>query len=193
MNEVVDAAIGGSLSVTELDPITARGYCTWQSGVRRLREIGLKKQFLVSNESNVPWIVDKKRGNRFTVVITVEATGENEAIPSNLRVKGVATLQAIKNNSNLLFDYADLPQMTKPAQTPPSQLTFFRSWYLCIHLDGTLATAELSFPISMNQGFFSEYDERIMVRSIEESGLPLSVVELDDSIGKEIEIKVSKK
>lgn len=161
--EVVDAMLAGRFSCTDNDPISAPGWMAWKEGTRRMREIGRRHGFEISDEDQIPWLIDKNRGRRFSVVSTDDATGLEHRIPQNRNRKGAATDRVVAANDAMLFEASEIPEVLKPLSVGRPSSGFVQSWYLCVYTDGEIVTAELSCPTATEGGYFIDFNERIIL------------------------------
>ena len=190
--EVVMAAVTARKSCTGNDPLSAPGWMSWKEGSRRLREMLLPKGFLRSNDDGVPWVIDPKSGARFCVVNTNDGTGLLEREPQQSSKKGPATNRAVSRNSAPLFEAMGLKEPAVEASTVRQPFTQ-QAWYLCVYCEGDVIRAELSLPVSMSDGYFERFQERIFILGPNDGQLVVRREERPSPDGGEFDIPVSRK
>ncbi len=161
--EVVYAMVAGRNGCTANDPVCAPGWVAWKDGVRRIREIGATKGWRRADIDQVPWTIDVERGMKFTVVNSNEAAGVEEHDPQNRSKRGAAAERAVQANAEQLsLAFPDMP-IDRGEAALPDRLMETMSWYLFVFSEGDTIRAELSCPIGMSCGFFSQFKERIFL------------------------------
>lgn len=190
--EVVAAMVAARNGCTENDPNGAPGWMAYKDGTRRMREIGLPKGMHKSDDDQIPWVLDTKRGIRFAVSNTDDGTGDEHAIPQNRSKKGPATDRAVGRNQGWLFDELELADNVVPlSMARRRQPGIIVSWYLCVYVEGDEVRAELSCPTAVESGFFTNFMERLVL--VGRGGGDLVRRRGDDPAPQEFDIPVSKK
>jgi hypothetical protein len=160
--EVIAASVAGRNSVTLNDPPGSAGWCAWQQGTRRLREIGGLIGMERDDSDQISCILDRKRNIRIAVANTDEGTGLENSKPINCSKKGAATDRLVSANSmgsfGILWEEARNVISLQPRNIKNAVL-----WYLCIYSDGDMVRAELSCPTICESGFLREFSERIII------------------------------
>jgi len=192
--EVVGAMVAARNSCTDNDPSSAPGWMAWKEGTRRLREIGRPKGLQKDEESHLPSLIDLRRRLRFAVSNTDDGTGVEFRIPQNRSKKGPATDRLVDSNQASLFDGIEFSEKVvalKPGAIEPGGVV---AWYLCVYSEGDEVRAELSCPLSVEAGFFSDFYERIVLVGPDDGwgGVKVRRDQPDDH-GSEFDIPVSRK
>jgi hypothetical protein len=161
---VVRAAVAAVGNCTENDPPTARGYECWRAAVRVLREIHRSLGWEKDDASNFSTIVNKQGRIKIAVANTDDATGNPKVLPINRSRKGANSDRASQINQLAL----PFPEFQSEIQSGDSKGSDYATWYLCIYVDGDKIRAELSLPTRLESGYFTEWEERIMLISSDE-------------------------
>jgi hypothetical protein len=163
-----------------------------KEGSRRLREIGRAKGLQKAEIDQIPCVVDLKRKLRFSVSNTDDGTAiPFPRIPQNCSKKGPGTDRVVTDNQGSLFDYLDAPIKVVPLSMARPQPGIIVSWFLCTYCAGDEIRAELSCPIGVQAGFFTDFMERIVLIGPEDAGASSRRVLPDD--GPEFDIPVKRK
>jgi hypothetical protein len=189
--EVVSAMVSARHSCTDNDPSSAPGWMSWKEGTRRLREIGRAKGLHKEEFDQIPCVFDIGRKLRFSVSNTDDGTAIETCIPQNRSKKGPGTESAVTGNQRSLFDGFDgfFEKVTPISRISP-QPGIIVSWFLMVYCEGDEVRAELSCPISVEGGFFADFQERIVLVGPDD-GDGIRRRSPDD--GPEFEIPVSRK
>lgn len=163
--EVVVAMVAARNSCTANDPSSAPGWMSWKEGVRRLREIGCPMGLDKDETDQVPSVIDRERGLKFTVSNTDDCTGREieGRVPQNRSKKGPATDRAVNNNQGSFLAALDATMKVVPLSMAKRQPGSLVSWYVCTYAEGDEVRAELSCPVSCEAGYITDYIERIML------------------------------
>lgn len=183
----VVAAVAAVGACTENDPPTARGYDAWRSALRRLREVLLPQGWEKDDTGNFSTVVNHSARTRIAVVNTDDATGNQSRYPVNRSRKGVNSDRASRINQRVL----PFPEWI---ETEPDDAVIpgYATWYLCIYVEQNVVRAELSLPTRLDNGFFADWKERIMLVSTEDEWVDGINPEGDDD-GPVFEVPVSRK
>lgn len=162
--EVVGSMVAARNGCTENDPLSAPGWMAWKEGTRRMREVGRPKGLVKDDSDQVPSLLDAERNLRFLVSNTDDVTGIEHPYfqPQNRSKRGPATERAVAINNGSLFDYMDAPVVV-PISRVHRGAGGFISWYLCVYHNGDEVRAELSCPVAVENGFFADFRERIIL------------------------------
>ncbi|WP_046658345.1 hypothetical protein [Lysobacter capsici] len=161
--EVVYAMVAGRNGCTANDPVSAPGWMAWKEGVRRIREIGATKGWRRTEIDQVPWTIDVESGVKFTVLNSNEAAGVKEQDPQNRNKRGAAAERAVQTNVDQLnLAFPDMP-FDQGEAALPDRLLETVSWYLFVFCEGDTIRAELSCPVGIAGGFFTQFKERIFL------------------------------
>lgn len=191
--EIVKAAVVGYSGCTDFDPPTARGYATWQMGVRRAREVLCPQGWIADDTGGLSTVVNDELGIRIAVINTDDATGRAGSIPQNRSRKGAMCESAVTSNQ-LCFPEADQWPLVS-SNGVVRDLSGFVTWHLCLYIAGRdrlVVRAELSAFTEVTSGYFSAFRERLLV--VGDGDWDQVGVEPDiDDLGPEFEIEVRRK
>lgn len=192
--EVADAMVRARRSCTDNDPSSAPGWMAWKEGTRRLREIGRSKGLQKAEFDQIPCVVDEKRKLRFSVTNTDDGTAIEDRTPQNRSKKGPGTEHAANDNQGSLFDYLDKPEKIVPLSRAKPMPGIIVSWFLLTYCEGDEIRAELSCPISVDGGFFTDFYERIvLIGPADDDSGGVRRTAPDDDGGSEYDIPVRRK
>jgi hypothetical protein len=193
--EVVDAMVSARNDTTENDPSSAPGWMAWKDGTRRLREIALPMGWQRDETNNVPSIINLEKGLKFAVCNTDDGTGIEGRSPQNRTKKGPATDKMI-SEQGWLFPPSDASTIV-PFQGTKQSAGSLTAYYLCVYHEGDGVRAELSCPTDVQAGYFSDFNERILLISSGDDYRGIKLVpdkQGDESNGaSEFEIPVARK
>lgn len=193
--EVVGAMVAARNSCTENDPSSAPGWMAWKDGSRRMREIGRSNGLVKDDAEQVPSVIDYNRGLKFSVANTDDMTGIEKPYqyPQNRSKKGPALDRAVTANFGSLFDFMDEePSKVIPLSRLKRMPGMLVSWYICTYSEGDDVRAELSCPVAVENGFFKDFHERIILIGPDGPVLPVGRKK-DDDPSEEYDIPVTKK
>lgn len=190
--EVVGAMVAARNGCTENDPSSAPGWMAWKEGTRRLREIARPMGLEKDEADQIPSVIDVQRGLKFAVSNTDDGTGVESRIPQNRSKKGPATDRVIYDNQGLLFNATDIPANVVPLSMARKQPGIIVSWYLCVYCEGDEVRAELSCPVVLEGGYFTNFIERIVLISGDDDGGPKLRHDLPED-ESEFDIQVTRK
>jgi hypothetical protein len=194
---VAEAMALAKAECTDNDPFGSRGWRGYQMGSRRLREthVGIKVavgEWVKDDKDQVPSIVNEKAGVRIVVCNTDVGTALKDKLPQNNSKKGAANERAIDANQFSFMEELDKSVTPiKASEKIPSIITY----YLCCFADGEELRAELSCPVSYENGFFDDFVERIFLTggdtgTFEPTKLPKPG---EDGDGSDYQIPVTRK
>jgi hypothetical protein len=190
--EVAESMVAARFSCTENDPSSAPGWMSWKDGTRRMREIGSLKGLTKADIDQIPCIIDTKRKLKFSVSNTDDGTAIEGRTPQNHSKKGPGTDRAVTGNQGSLFDPKDAPVV--PLSKMKAQPGLLVSWFLLVYVDGDDFRAELSCPVEIEGGFFTDFSERIVLTGPNGSGgVKKRSDEPDDGNPMEFDIPVTRK
>jgi len=188
--EVVDSMVLARNSCTENDAPGAPGMRAYFDGTRRLREVGCQHPgWEASNDHNIATIYNRERGLRIAVCNSDDGTGVMGGQPQNRSKKGSATEWAV-NGMQLTLDLL-LDEAT-------NVIAFERAkggvqiWYLYVYASGDSVRAELSYPSKIENGFFVDYYERIILIGSDEDQVGM-VQHAAEQGADDLEINVTRK
>lgn len=189
--EVVGTMVSARRNCTENDPSSAPGWMAWKDGTRRIRELATPRGLVRAEVDQIPCVLDSKRHLRFSVTNTDDGTAIKGRTPQNRSRKGAATDRVVSINQTSLFDYAGVPLKVIPLSSSKPQPGLTVSWFLCVYCEGEEIRAELSCPVEVEAGFFSEFSERIILIGPDDEGAPVRREIPDD--GEQFDIPVTRK
>lgn len=187
--EAVKAAVSAVNDCTDNDPPAARGWEGWRAATRRLREIHRTFGWVKDDTSNFSTIINHKASIKLAVANTDEFTGNAQVHPTNRSRKGANADRASKINQ------ATLPFVEWQSETEPQTAVIpgYATWYLCLYVEGDRVRAELSLPTRMENGFFAEWSERVILVSSDDDWHGSKLPSFDDDEGPEFEVIVQRK
>jgi hypothetical protein len=196
--EVIEAMLAARADCTPNDPPGARGWSSWRMGTRRMREEFLVEDGWERDETDqISSIVNKKLGVRIVVANTDNATGiDHEGyIPQNSSKKGTVTDRAVHANQMSFMDKLDESLNVVTLKTSAKAFGPIITFYLCVYNEGDEFRAELSCPVGLDGGFFTDFVERIFLNSSDDGdGGPVRRrAGGDDDGGSEFDIPVTRK
>jgi hypothetical protein len=159
----IDAMVGGRASCTLNDAPSAPGYMSWNYGTRRMREELIPLGWERSEEGQLSSVYNRKLNIKLIVCNTDEGTGLPDRAPAQRSKKGLATELAVYGNQVLV------QQNFMPALEPTMSWVPRRAgdqpvcWYLCVCDMGSFIRAELSCPVSIEDGYFTGFIERLVL------------------------------
>jgi len=168
-----EAMVSARADCTQNDPPGAPGWSAWRMGTRRLREVMLTEPDWEKDEGDqISAIVNKKLGVRLAVANTDDATGLdiNGRLPQNRSKKGAATDRVVQANQGSFMDALDASLKVVPLKTRTKPSGPIITWYICVYNDGDVVRSELSCPSSLDNGFFTDFVERIFLDDMDEGG-----------------------
>jgi hypothetical protein len=159
----IEAMVGGRASCTLNDPPSAPGYMSWSYGTRRMREELSSLGWERNEEGQLSSVYNSKLNIKLVVCNTDEGTGMMDRSPAQRSKKGLATELAVYGNQVFV------QQNFMPALESTMNFVSRRvddqpvSWYLCVYDMGNVVRAELSCPVSIEDGYFLDFSERIIL------------------------------
>lgn len=160
--EVVHAMVAGRNGCTANDPASAPGYMSWKQGTRRMREIGLSKGLRAVDVEQVPWTLDLERHLRFAVVNSDDATGLRDSVPQNRNKRGPAAERAVEVNAHQ-YQLFPISAVDTTEQVTKLRALGTVAWYLFVYASEDEVRAELSCPVAIEGGYFTDFVERIFL------------------------------
>ena len=155
----IKAAVAAVGSCTADSPPGAPGWMSWHGAVVRLRQEFRRHGWEKDDTANFATIVHPAHTVRIAVAGTDDATGNPRIYPTNRSRKGGLGQQAVSINQLRL-------PLGDGAMMPFRKAELGRStWYLCLWISGEHVRAELSLPVLCPNGYFADWDERILLVS----------------------------
>ena len=149
---VVQMAVSARADAVAHDPVTAPGTLSYIYGTRGIRDIFAAKGWTPDCTFGIESIYDPKTGTKVIFQNTDSACDDRN--PKAISAKGRASEMAIMLASKCL-----IPDMEEERQKRLRGPV----WYLCVFANGDDVRAELSRPLSVEDGQFSGFIERIFI------------------------------
>jgi hypothetical protein len=159
--EVVRACVSGAGNVTENDPPGTHGWETYRFGVRRFREVLRPEGWEKDNTEGLATVVNHQLRMRVAVANTDGNTGHVDKLPQNRTRKG-PTAERVAVANEALLPGVEWPLAQKPGDSGPS-IDGYATWHLCVYVDGDDVRVELSLLNEFESGFFTGWQERIIL------------------------------
>lgn len=142
------------------DPLSTSGQFAYIFGTRNLRGLFKRKGWVTHREENVEAVRNPKTGKRI-VYQSVDIAASKQRSPRSISAKGAGSRRIIDSAQGGLFPDDAVREAI------PDFLSRFRPeiWYLCVSVNGDDVCAEMSLPISLEDGNFSGFFERILIVS----------------------------
>ena len=142
---------------------------------------------------NLSTIVNHDLRIRIAVVNTDDGTSRLDGEPSNRSRKGARSERAANQNLQLRL-FPDPPDIERAIaeQMKADAASHYATWYLCQHIVGDMARAELSYPTTLSAGFLGGWKERIIL-SDENGPVGSKSREHDDGLTPDFEINVRRR
>jgi hypothetical protein len=159
LREAISAGLAVRSGCTDNHPTNFPGLAMWAEIVKRLRDVLLLDGWVKGEAKGLPLVV---RGDGMVAIAVAsgdDGTGsvDDAVVPSTRHPKGLATLEVVERNQLLPFDHIpELAQGGAPTST----------WLLLHCRRDDEIICELSHPVSMENGFVNEWDERIVLTPI---------------------------
>ena len=176
-----------AISRTANDAPNAAGFYQWNETLRALREELAAREFSRSNSRGYSTALRSDKRMAIAVSSGDEATGIARANPSTKQVKGPCTIAAVSSNAAQLELFPDAVLMPPPAGDEVECLT----WILLFHASGTELRAELSLPVTMDEGGqIRAWRERIILPAqLLDAGITIP----EPDFGPELEIAIQRR
>lgn len=159
--EVIRACVSGAGNVTENDPPGTQGWETYRFGVRRFREVLRREGWEKDNTDGLATIVNHQLHVRIAVANTDGNTGIPDKLPQNRTKKG-PTSERVAVANEALLPGVEWPVSPKTGEDAPS-IVGYATWHFCVYIDGDDVRAELSLLNGFESGFFTGWQERIII------------------------------
>lgn len=179
---IAEMAVGARRDAVDNDPRLAGGMFSYIFGTRKLREVFLLKDWEKYCQDNVEGVRCKKNG---TVIIfqNVDCAGNPYKEPKPNSAKGPASARAVAK-----AHHGDLFENIDPNYKPQ---TNYDLWYFCV---SPIGEAELSRPISVDNGDFTGFHDRIFVTTIDQNRIvKTEIVQSHNEIKQDFDIPVERR
>ena len=175
-----------AISRTANDAPNAAGFYQWNETLRAMREELALFGFTRSDAGSYSTALRSDKRMAIAVSSGDEGTGVAAASPSTKQGKGPRTIAAVSSNATQLELFPGEIMMP-----PPADDIDCLTWILLFRAAATELRAELSLPVTMNDGGqISAWRERIILPS-QPLDTPFSIPEPD--FGPELEIKIQRR
>jgi hypothetical protein len=173
--KAVRAAFAARVACTLNHPPLYAGISSWAEAVRMVREELLPEGFERSNESNLPFTVNKSGTMAIAVATGDEYTGTDTS-PCTKNPKGPRIRNAVDvNQLTLPLQFGDIPVSPEALESIRKRDT----WILLLHTDiesGEIRS-ELSRPVNVNsEGRVDGWNTRIILESIPFDGSDIKIL-----------------
>lgn len=177
-----------AISRTANDAPNAAGFYQWNETLRALREELAAFEFTRSNTRGYSTALRADKRMAIAVSSGDEATGIAQAIPSTKQVKGPCTIAAVSSNAAQLELFPGSVLMPPPARDDEIECL---TWILLFHASGTELRAELSLPVTMDEGGqIRAWRERIILPT---QPLDTAVAIPEPDFGPEVEVEIQRR
>jgi hypothetical protein len=195
--DVVDAMVSAKADCTPNDPAGAPGWSAWRMGVRRLREVvGTQDGWEKDEVDQIPGVINKELGIRLTVANTDDATGLKleDRRPQNWSRKGAATDRIMQVNQGSFMGALEESLKVVQLKPTPKEYRPIVTWYICTYCEGDEFRAELSCPAGLDNGYFTDFIERIVIVGSEAGDeAPVRRRKTGEDDGSEFDVPVTRK
>jgi hypothetical protein len=165
-------------------------------GTRRLREVKRSQKGWTKDDTDqIASVLNADLGIRIAVANTDDGTGMDDPtrFPQNRSKKGAATDRAVQVNQQGSF-MSVLDESLKVVPLRPTQKAkIATTWYLCVYSEGDAHRAELSRPVGLDGGFFTDFEERILIDLQRPDEGPARKRNTKDGDGSDFDIPVKRK
>lgn len=187
MLEPVYAAVGARKSCTANHPASAPGSMSYFEGVRRLREMAIRKGWEANKDGGIESIYAVNRKIKIVFCNADDGTGIESSMPQNWNKKGSMTNGAVCDNQ-LWLEGLD-PENVIRIGKREGIITYF----LFVYCEKDIIRAELSLPSRIEKGFFQEFEERIILLGADDGSGPFPLKGIAPHPVKDIDISVTRK
>ncbi|MEC5323303.1 MULTISPECIES: hypothetical protein [unclassified Aurantimonas] len=184
--EVVKRAVAAKASFVLNFPLNAAGQLSYIHGTGALRDVLRLKGWQIDRAGNIEATYNPKTGMKIVFQNSDSACEDNRS-PKAISEKGPAAARAVDLGQMNLFAEFEAEEQERHSRENASL------WYLYVYINGDDVRAELSFPRSIEDKQFKEFNERIYIIKPGEwaSIMPKNV---DDGMpGQDFEISVTRK
>ncbi len=177
-----------AISRTANDAPNAAGFYQWNETLRALREELAEFGFTRANARG--YSTARRADKRMAIAVSSgdEATGIAQANPSTKQVKGPCTIAAVSSNAAQLELFPDSVLMPPPVSDDEVECL---TWILLFHASGTELRAELSLPVTMDEGGqIRAWRERIILPA---QPLDTGVIIPEPDFGPEVQVEIQRR
>jgi hypothetical protein len=157
---------------TPMDPPSMEGWTRWGRTTRYLREELVPAGWAFDNPRNLARTVHPS--GEFAVVATSgdAMTGRAQGRPTTRNPKGEATERAVQVNEQLTLDLGNLIRLPGSGRTDDTW--DLRTWYLLYYADREEFRVELSLPATIQNGWITDWIERIILPPLPRQDTPVA-------------------
>lgn len=166
------------------DPVTAGGQFAYIYGTRAIRNLFIPKGYVQRTNNGIEEVYNSSTGVRI-VFQNVDSAADPLRAPKAISKKGPASERMVALATPYLFAEMEEDRISRINDSV---------WYFCVSINGDDVRAELSRPISIENGQFSLFLERIFIVNIGEwDGFDPSKFDEEDGNDLVPEINVTRK
>ena len=194
--DVVDAMVSAKADCTPNDPAGAAGWSSWRMGIRRLREVlGTEDEWERDEIDQIPGVINKALGIRLTIANTDDATGleQKDRLPQNWSRKGAATDRIMQVNQSSFMGVLEESLKVVQLKPAPKDSRPVVTWYVCTYCEGDEFRAELSCPAGLDNGYFTDFIERILIVGADADEAPVRRRKSGEDDGSDFDVPVTRK
>lgn len=183
--QIAQAAVTARYDAVPNDPVSAAGMFSYIYGTRELRNVFTPKGWIADNTHNIESVCDPKTGVK--IIFQNAETAAHPHDPRPLSPKGVASEKIVALATKMLFPDMEIEEKRKLNGSV---------WYFFVAVNGDQVTAELSRPLAVINGQFSQFVERIyiLMPGDWDNIVPARTEDLLEGLsGQEFEISVTRK
>lgn len=184
--EVVKQAVAAKANFVLNFPLNAAGQLSYIYGTGALRDILRLKGWEIDRTGNIEATYNPKTKMKI-VFQNADSACEDARDPKAISDKGPAATRAVDLGQKSLFPEFDVEDEQRKSRENASL------WYFCVHINGDDVRAELSFPKSIEDKQFKEFNERIYIIKSGEWAIMMPKHDDDDALAQDFEIKVTRK
>ncbi|MER8644395.1 hypothetical protein [Mesorhizobium sp. M1252] len=186
MIEVVRHAVAAKASYVLNFPLNAAGQLSYIHGTGALRDILRLKGWEIDRTGNIEATYNPKTGMKI-VFQNSDSACEDDRDPKAISDKGPAAARAVDLGQMSLFPEFEIEAQQQKARENASL------WYLCVYINGDDVRAELSFPQSIEEKQFKNFNERIYIIRPGEWASIMPKQDDDETPSRDFEINVTRK
>ncbi|TIM68228.1 MAG: hypothetical protein E5Y58_19030 [Mesorhizobium sp.] len=184
--EVAKRAVAAKASFVLNFPLNAAGQLSYIHGTGGLRDTLRLKGWEIDRTGNIEAVYNPKTGMKI-VFQNADSACEDARDPKAISDKGPAATRAVDLGQKNLFPEFDAEDEQRKSRENASL------WYFCVYINGDDVRAELSFPKSIEEKRFKEFNERIYIIKPGEWASIMPKKDDDETPAQDFEINVTRK
>lgn len=184
--EVVKQAVAAKASYVLNFPLNAAGQLSYIYGTGGLRDVLRVKGWEIDRTGNIEATYNPTTGMKI-VFQNVDSACDDSRDPKAISDKGPAATRAVDLGQESLFAEFNEDDERQRARDNASL------WYFCVHINGDDVRAELSFPRSIEEKQFKDFNERIYIIKAGEWASIMPKEGDDETPAQDFEINVTRK